>query len=107
VLIVKSAARDFSVAARNWPRTASRATLAWVAARWRQLRSRYGPRYLQVMLVAGLVTFFVPVPGSTVITVTSILAVAEVHLAITRWRGRAVRAQQLSLERPAPSGEKA
>lgn len=98
--------RDFGARARAWPRTASKATLAWAGGRYRQVRSRYGPRYLQVMLMAGFVSLFVPLPGSTVIAVTSIVAVAEIHLAISRWRNGATNTHRLGLERTTPSGEK-
>ncbi len=59
-----------------------------VTTRFQQLKSRYGPRYRKAMVGAAFVALFSPLPGSVLVAVALIAAIAEVHratLAPRRW----------------------
>jgi hypothetical protein len=55
-----------------------------VKKRYRQLKTRYGPGYTKVMVAAVCCTLFVPIPGISLLAVTLVVAVAEVHRSISR-----------------------
>ena len=54
-----------------------------VKKRFKQLKSRYGPRYFKAMVGAALVAFFAPLPGSVLIAVALIVVIAEIHRAVS------------------------
>jgi hypothetical protein len=53
-----------------------------------RLRNRYGTRYTQTLLAAVFFTFWLPIPGSSLVAVVLILVVAEAHRAIVWWQRR-------------------
>jgi hypothetical protein len=62
-----------------------------VTRRFKQLKSRYGPRYTKAMVAAGFVALFSPIPGSVLVGIALIVVIAEVHRAIARRNARYVR----------------
>lgn len=66
------------------PRKAWARGVAWATKGYQQLKRRYGPRYTSAMLGAAFVGLFLPVPGSTLLCVAVVVAIAEVHRAISR-----------------------
>jgi hypothetical protein len=74
---------------KNWvgkvkacPRKLVKALIAQVKNRFAQLKSRYGPRYTKAMVGAAFVALFSPIPGSVLVAVALVVAVAEVHRGI-------------------------
>jgi hypothetical protein len=57
---------------------------------YRQLQNRYGPSYTRAMMGSVFVALFVPLPGSTLLAVGLIAAIAELHRAIAKRGGFAV-----------------
>jgi hypothetical protein len=73
-------------------RTVSRKLLSRVVAQvkrgYQRLKSRYGPRYTRALVGAAFVALLSPIPGSVVFAVALVVAIAEVHRAISRRGGR-------------------
>jgi len=65
------------------PRQAWSALSARTKKIYQKLQHRYGPRYTQVMLGTAFFTFFVPVPGTVLLALALVVAIAEVHRAIS------------------------
>jgi hypothetical protein len=61
--------------------------IAQVRKRYKQLKSRYGPRYTKALVGAAFVAVFLPIPGSVLIAVALIVVCAEVHRAIFKRDG--------------------
>jgi hypothetical protein len=77
------------------PRNVLAGAISQVKKRFKQLKSRYGPRYTKVMVGAAFVSLFSPIPGSVLVAVALIVAIAEVHRAISRRGGlRKTRAKE-------------
>jgi hypothetical protein len=66
------------------PRKVATALIAQVKKRYKELKNRYGPRYTKGMVAAALSTLFVPIPGISLLAVALVVAVAEIHRAISR-----------------------
>ena len=73
--------------ARTLPRRVLAGAVFQVKRRFKQLKSRYGPHYTKAMMVAVFVALFSPIPGSVLVAVALIVAIAEVHRAISRRDG--------------------
>lgn len=69
---------------RTLPRRVLTGVTAQVKKRFKQLKSRYGPRYTKTMVGAAFVALFSPIPGSVLIAVALIVVVAEVHRSISK-----------------------
>jgi hypothetical protein len=81
-------------AQENWvakagglPRKGFVRALAQVKKRYEALKNRYGPRYTNAMLATAFVAFILPIPGSAFAGVVIVVAIAEVHRAISRRAG--------------------
>src|SRR5207249_5684053 len=61
------------------PRKVLTGVIVQVKKRFKQLKSRYGPRYTKAMAGAAFVAFFAPLPGSVLIAVALIVVIAEIH----------------------------
>ena len=72
------------VAAGAWPRKALAGAIAQVKKRYKQLKNRYGPRYTSAMVGTAFVTFFLPIPAVSLISVALIAVIAEIHRAISK-----------------------
>jgi len=70
----------------RWPRR----LLTWAGAqakkRYQQLKDRYGPRYTKAMLVTVFIALFLPIPGSSLLAIGAVAAIAEIHRAISKKR---------------------
>ena len=53
-----------------------------VPRRFKQLKSRYGPRYTKAIVAAAFVALFLPIPGSVLVAIALIVVIAEVHRAM-------------------------
>jgi uncharacterized protein YbcI len=51
-----------------------------VSKRYHQLKDRYGPRLTKAILIVVVPTFFLPIPGSTLVPLAIMLLIAEVYL---------------------------
>ncbi len=80
-----------------WPRKVLTGSIVQLRKRCRQLKNRYGPRYTCAMVSAGFFTFFVPIPGISLLSVCLIVAIAEVHRAISNRGGSVGRGQELDV----------
>jgi hypothetical protein len=72
---------------RTLPRKALTGVIAKVKKGYRQLKSRYGPRYTKAMVGAAFVALFLPIPGSVLVAVALIVVVAEAHRAVSKRSG--------------------
>jgi hypothetical protein len=63
--------------------------IAQVKQSWKKLRNRYGTRYSYAMLGVVFFTFWLPIPGSSLVSVALIMVVAEAHRAISKRGGLA------------------
>jgi hypothetical protein len=72
---------------RTLPRKVLTGLIAKVNKGYRQLKSRYGPRYTKAMVGAAFVALFSPIPGSVLIAVALIVVIAEVHRAVSERGG--------------------
>jgi len=75
------------VEARALSRKVLTAASTQVKKRYLKLKHRYGPRYSKAMLGAAFFTFFLPIPGSSLMGVALIVGIAEVHRAMSRRGG--------------------
>jgi len=69
------------------PRQVLTAGVVQLRKRYRELKNRYGPRYASAMLSVAFFTFFSPLPGSLLVAVALIVAIAEIHRAVSRRSG--------------------
>jgi hypothetical protein len=69
------------------PRKVLTGVIVQVKKRFKQLKSRYGPRYSKAMVGAAFVALFSPIPGSVLIAVALIVVITEVHWAISKRSG--------------------
>jgi hypothetical protein len=69
------------------PRKVLTGVIVQVKKRFKQLKSRYGPRYTKAMVGAAFVALFSPIPGSVLIAVALIVVIAEVHRAVSERSG--------------------
>jgi hypothetical protein len=69
------------------PRKVLTGVIVQVKKRFKQLKSRYGPRYTKAMVGVAFVALFLPIPGSVLIAVALIVVVAEVHRSISKRGG--------------------
>jgi hypothetical protein len=76
--------RTWIVKGTALPRTVLSGTVAQVKKRYKERENRYGPRYTNAMLSVALITIFLPIPGSLLVGVAVIMAIAEIHLAISK-----------------------
>jgi hypothetical protein len=87
------------VRARVLPRYGLTRAVAQVRTTYRRLKKRYGPSYTRAMVGGAFVALFLPLPGSTLLAVGLIVAIAELHRAISqrggfdRIRGRRMNTQ--------------
>ncbi len=63
--------------------------IARLAQSGTKLRNRYGARYAYAMLAVVFFTFWLPVPGSSLVGVALIMIVAEAHRVVPRREGLA------------------
>jgi hypothetical protein len=73
--------------ARALRRTALAVALAPVKKVYEKLKDRYGPRYTKALLLVVFVSFFSPLPGSTLAGVALVVAAGEFHRAVARRGG--------------------
>jgi hypothetical protein len=75
--------------AKAWAllRMVSRGAIAQVEKRYKQLKNRYGPRYTYAMVTAVFLTVFLPIPGVSLVCVTLIVVIAEIHRSISKRGG--------------------
>jgi hypothetical protein len=69
---------------RTLPRKVLTGVIAKVKEGYRQLKSRYGPRYTRAIVGAAFVALFSPVPGSVLVAITLIVVIAEAHRAVSK-----------------------
>jgi len=72
---------------RALPDKGVKTLIAQAQKRYKQLKTRYGPRYTTVMVTAPFFALFVPIPGISLLAVALVVAVAEVHRAMSRRGG--------------------
>jgi hypothetical protein len=70
--------------ASGLPRKLLAGVVAQVKKRYGHLKERYGPRYTRFMLGAAFFALFSPIPGSVLIVIALVVAVAETHRAISK-----------------------
>ena len=83
---VEQRQRCWAVRARALPRQLVTGALAPLKKGYDRLKKRYGPHYTKALLLVVFLAFFSPVPGTTLVAVAAVVAVAEVHRAVSRRR---------------------
>jgi hypothetical protein len=61
--------------------------IAQAKKRYPELKNRYGARYTSAMVSAAFFTFFLPLPGSSLVGVALVVGIAELHRAIAQRSG--------------------
>jgi hypothetical protein len=61
--------------------------IAQAKKRYRELKSRYGPRYTYAMVSVAFFTLFLPIPGISLVSIALVIVAAELHRAYSG-RGR-------------------
>jgi hypothetical protein len=84
VTIVEQAHEKWVARTGGLPRKVFVRGIAQVKKRYEALKNRYGPRYTNAMLTTAFVAFILPIPGSAFAGVVLVVAIAEVHRAISR-----------------------
>ena len=72
---------------RTLPRKVLTGVIVQGKKRFKQRKSRYGPRYTKGMLATAFFTLFVPIPGISLVSIATIVVIAEVHWAISKGGG--------------------
>lgn len=76
------------VMAWTWPHRVLTGAIAQVSKRFNQLKKRYGPKYAYAMVLVVFLALFSPVPGTALVAVGMVAAIAEIHRAIAKRGGR-------------------
>jgi hypothetical protein len=84
---VDQAQENWVAKAGGLPRKVFVGGIAQVKKRYEALKTRYGPRYTNAMLTTAFVAFILPIPGSGLAGVVLVVAIAELHRAISRRAG--------------------
>jgi hypothetical protein len=84
VIEVEQAQESWAAKVRGSSRAVLTAAFVQVERRYEGLKIRYGSSYTKAMLSAVFFALFLPVPGSSVIVVSIIVVIAEVHRAISK-----------------------
>jgi hypothetical protein len=97
---VEQAQRSSVATAGALPGKVLTGAVAQVKKRYKQLKNRYGPWYTYAMVSAAFFTFFLPIPGISLLSVALIVVIAEIHRAISK-RGEFSQAIATLLKRAA------
>jgi hypothetical protein len=92
---VQQAQKSWVAKAWALPRKVLTSLFAQGKKTYAALKRRYGPRYTHALLSAAFFTLFFPIPGIWVGSVAFIVAIAEVHHAISQRGGFAEASAEL------------